>query len=161
MKLRTPHLLICMLGLISVFLFSSCEEIIDPPQQSITAEEANILEEEFKETRARILNDTLGFVDTRDFWFSLDSLKRYIEYVEQEGKRMGKQNLGIRIYFAAYPPESNYPDPGFSTVFLAPTGQDPNNGLQKGFFPVEHHNQNLDSINALNFGHGGQPPNDY
>jgi len=161
MKLRTSSLLLFMVSVFTISLFSSCEEPIDPPQQSITPEEANVLEEEFKETRARILNDTLGFVDTRDFWFSIETLKEYIAYVEQEGERLGKQNLGIRIYFAAYPQESNYPDPGFSTVFLAPTGQDVGSGLENGFFPIEHHDETLDGVNPLNFVHGGQPPNDY
>lgn len=161
MKLKTPNLFLLMVGLLTVFLFSACEDIIDPPQQSISVEEANVLEEEFVQTRGRIINEALGYTDTRDFWFSLDTLKQYIAYVEQEGKKRGKQNLGMRIYFAAYPSEGNYPEPGYATVFLVPTSEPEVSQLQKGFFPIHPGHQNLDSINALNYGHGGQPPNDY
>jgi hypothetical protein len=142
-------------------MFSACEEIIDPPQQSITSEKANTLEEEYKNTRAGIINDSLNITDTRDFWFKLETLKEYIEYVEQEAEEMGKENLGIRIYLGAYPDNNDYPDPGFTTVFLVPTSQVDVTGLQKGFFPIEPVNQNIDSINALNYGTGGIPPNDY
>jgi len=164
MKLKMPHLLIFMASLLTVFLFSACEEIIDPPQQAISVEEADRLEEEFKATRSAVLDTALGFEDTRDFWFSLDTLKKYITYVEQQGKLRGKENLGIRIYFAAYPPNGNYPDPGYSTVFLVPTAQDRGlNSLRKGFMPVsaDDLNQNIDSIAALNYGGGGIPPNDF
>ena len=162
MKLKMPHLSLFMMSLLAVFLFSACEEIIDPPQQSISPREANILEEEFVTTRGKIINDSLDIVDRRDFWFSLDSLKQYIAYVEQEAKKRGKKNLGMRVYFAAYPKEGNYADPGFATVFMVPTAQAERTGEAKGFFPMPPPpNQNMDSINALNYGHGGQPPNDY
>jgi len=161
MKLKLTHTLLFVTGLISVFLFSSCEKIIDPPQQAISVQEANNLEEEFKRTRSIILDSALGFVDTRAFWFSLDTLKKYIAYVEQQGTQMGKENLGIRIYFAAYPKQGNYPNPGFSTVFLVPTAQEEVSNLKVGFFPMEPVNQNIEGMSALNFGHGGQPPNDY
>lgn len=142
------------------WIFSACEEPIPAPQQSISYEEAGALQLEFLRTRAQILNDSLGFTDTRDFWFSLDTLKQYIEFVEQEASRMGKSNLGIRIYFAAYPENSNYPQPGRATVFLVPTAQDADAGLKRGFFPMPPTDSNIDSIPALNYGHGGQPPND-
>ncbi|MEM7086552.1 MAG: hypothetical protein AAF489_10245 [Bacteroidota bacterium] len=110
------------------------------------------------ETRSPILRQGLGFDDRRDFWFSIDTLKKYIKYVEQEGKKQGQKELGIRIYFAAYTePQGNDEFP-YSTVVLVPTGRI--DGVQKGFFPMPPNNQNLDSINALNYGNAGQPPND-
>ncbi len=138
----------------------SCEIKKEAPQQAISIEEADNLEEEFKRTRSRILDSALGFQDTRDFWFSLDTLKKYIEYVEYEGKKMGKDNLGIRVYFAAYPEDSNYPDPGYATVFLVPTAQAAPNPLKQGFFPMPIENEVLDSLKAMNFSQGGRPPND-
>lgn len=138
----------------------SCEIKKEAPQQAISIEEADNLEEEFKRTRSRILDSALGFQDTRDFWFSLDTLKKYIEYVEFEGKKMGKENLGIRVYFAAYPEDSNYPDPGFATIFLVPTAQAEPNPLKQGFFPMPIENEVLDSLKAMNFSQGGRPPND-
>lgn len=164
MKLKMPQLLFFIASLLIVFMFSACEKIIDPPQQAISVEEADRLEEEFKATRSAVLDTALGFEDTRDFWFSLDTLKKYISYVEQQGKLRGKKDLGIRIYFAAYPPNGNYPDPGYSTVFLVPTAQERGlSGVQKGLMPIsmDDLNQNIDSISALNYGGGGIPPNDF
>lgn len=163
MRLKTPQLLFFMVSLLTVFLFSACETIIDPPQQAISIEEANRLEEEFKNTRSAVLDTALGFEDTRDFWFSLDTIKKYIAYVEQQGKLRGKKNLGIRIYYAAYPPNGNYPDPGYATVFLVPTAQERGLDIQKGFLPISEDdlNQNIDSLSPLNYGGGGIPPNDF
>ena len=163
MKLKIPQLLFFMASLLTVFLFSACEKIIDPPQQVISIEEANRFEEEFKNTRSAVLDSVLGFQDTRDFWFSLDTIKKYITYVEQQGKLKGKENLGIRIYYAAYPTNGNYPDPGYATVFLVPTAQEQGLDVQKGFLPISEDdlNQNIDGLSPLNYGGGGIPPNDF
>ena len=162
MKFKMPQLSLFLMSLLTVILFSACEKPIAPPEQSISPREANVLEEEYVETRGKIINDTLDIIDRRDFWFSLDSLKQYIAYVEQEAKKRGKKNLGLRVYFAAYPKEGNYSDPGFSTVFMAPTSRAERSGAVKGLFPMPPPpNQNIDSINALNYGTGGIPPNDY
>ncbi|MEZ4859495.1 MAG: hypothetical protein R2781_11865 [Flavobacteriaceae bacterium] len=147
----------------SLLFFASCKEIVitDAPTQTITVEEANRLEETYKQTRASILNDTLGYEDTREFWFSLDTLKKYIAYVEQEGTKMGKKNLGLRIYLGAYPKQGNYPDPGYTTVFLVPTASAGTNPLKQGFLPFEDSQENIDSLGPLNYSQGGKPPHDY
>lgn len=160
MKNTTKGILTVIVLFFGLTLFLSCEDPKEAPQQAISIEEANRLEEEFKQSRSRILNQALGFEDTRDFWFSLDTLKKYIEYVEYEGKKMGKQNLGIRVYFAAYPNNSNYPDPGYSTVFLVPTAQGNPDLKVQGFFPIAPPNEPIDSLKALNYSMGGRPPND-
>lgn len=139
--------------------FVACENP-QPPAQVLSVEEANQLEDEFISTRYRVINEALNIQDTRDFWFSLDSLKKYIEFVEFEAKKRGHNNLGIRVYFAAYPENSNYPEAGFSTVFMVPTAEANRTGV-KGFMPMEPLNQNIDSIPAFNYGQGGQPPNGY
>ncbi|MEZ4778418.1 MAG: hypothetical protein R2786_03455 [Flavobacteriaceae bacterium] len=161
MKLfSNPRFMVAMI-FFSLTLFSSCEDVVvKPPVQTISAEDANRLEETYKQTRATILNDTLGYEDTREFWFPLDSVKKYIAYVEQEAARMGKTDLGLRIYLGAYPAQGNYPDPGYSTVFIAPTAKSTNT-LKRGFFPMEDTQENIDSINALNYSQGGKPPKDY
>ena len=83
MKLTQSSQLLIAFIFISVTLFSSCEEVVvTSPVQTISFEEANRLEETYKQTRATILNDTLGYEDTREFWFSLDTLKKYISYVK-------------------------------------------------------------------------------
>lgn len=159
MKSSAKVFTMTMAMLLVVITFASCDEK-EAPQQTISIEEASRLALEFRNTRAKILNDTLGFEDTRDFWFSLDSLRKYLDYVEYNATKMGKKNLGIRVYFAAYPVNSNYEDAGFSTVFLVPTAQEANSGIKQGFFPMPPPNEPIDSLEAFNYSQGGRPPND-
>ncbi len=153
---------VALLPTVLISLCTGCNEITaEAPEQTLSPREANVLEETYKNTRATILNDTLGFEDTREFWFSIDTLKKYIAYVEQEGAKMNKTGLGLRVYFGAYPQDGNYPNPGFSTVFFVPTAKATNTTAVKGFAPMQSNDENLDGLQALNYGSGGIPPNDY
>ncbi|GAB5400651.1 MAG: hypothetical protein Aureis2KO_22360 [Aureisphaera sp.] len=161
MKSKTPFAVLVLVFFCSILFFASCEEPVDPPAQSINFDQAAELQNEFVRTRSAILDTALGFQDTRDFWFSLDTIKEYIEYVEYEAKKRGYEDLGIRIHFAAYSqPQDNdrYP---YSTVVLVPTARNGRStGIKQGFFPMEPDDEPADSINSLNFGHGGKPPKD-
>ena len=62
---------------IAILLFRPVKKLWFPQRNSNHfKEEANQLEETYIQTRATILNDTLGYVDTREFWFSIDTLKK-------------------------------------------------------------------------------------
>ncbi len=61
---------------IIAFSFFACSEQTEPPAQTISYEEAKVLEQEFIQTRAKIINEYLGYEDTREFWFSLDTIKK-------------------------------------------------------------------------------------
>ncbi|MDO5969117.1 hypothetical protein Q4Q35_04785 [Flavivirga aquimarina] len=158
------HLKSAILLIIIALLFQSCldkpkTKKIDRPKQAIDYEYANALEEEFKKTRGDTINKYLNIRDTREFWFDLDELKKYIAYVEQEADSLGYKNLGIRIYKGAYPRDKSHPDPGYSTVILVPTGD---KITSKGsFLPVNitfSGNNNINKIPAYNFAHAGKPP---
>ncbi|MCW8980564.1 MAG: hypothetical protein OQJ83_04185 [Altibacter sp.] len=161
MKSLLRSMLACTAVVALIIFCVSCDPQVEPPQQTISYEEANALEEDFIETRYNVINAALGYEDTREFWFSLDTLKKYIEYVEQEAGNQGLENLGMRIYFGAYPQNSNYPDAGYSTVFLVPTTQQASSDLRKGFLPVQPSNNNIGGIPPLNYSQGGQPPTNY
>lgn len=162
MKTLLKSLLSFFIVLILVVISASCESKVDPPKQTISYEMADSLENNFTATRSRVIRQYLGYEDTRDFWFSLDSLKKYIEYVEYEAKKKNLSNLGVRIYFAAYPPSNGGIDSlGYSTVFFAPTAQKETSPLKQGFVPFSPTNENIEGIDALNYGGGGIPPNNY
>lgn len=174
MKSKTPLWIIIVLLLLFIFwkFYNEPQPVVpEAPKQAINYDDANTLEEEYKITRWQILNDTLKLrtpdgrptVDTREFLFSLDTLKQYIDYVEYHANEMGYSNLGIRIYNAAYPKGSASPDAGFSTVVLVPTGNKID--TQKAGFWVNTStsllmNDNINSLKALNFAHAGKPPKD-
>ncbi|MDD7887308.1 hypothetical protein [Flavivirga sp. 57AJ16] len=150
--------------IVMTLFFQSCEEKpqkIEKPEQAIDYEYANRLEEEYKNTRGAIINKYLEIEDTREFWFELEKLKEYIAYVEQEAETLGYKNLGIRIYNGAYPKDKKYPDPGYSTVFLVPTGHKTTS--KASFLPISSAfviEDNIQEIPAYNYGHAGRPPKD-
>ena len=150
-------LIICFL----LWIILKGEDTSPPAEQTVTFEKAKILENTYKETRTPILTKGLGFEDTREFWFSLNTLEQYLKYVRAEGEKLDKSNLGIRVYLGTYPREGDYPQPGYSTVFFVPTAQQNSSKMIQGFAPIILENENIKSIDALNFGHGGQPPKDY
>lgn len=160
---RNARIFIAILILIILtLLLNNCKDRFFPaeveaPSQTISLDQAHTLQQEYVRTRSEIVNKTLGFEDTRDFWFSLDSVEQYIRYVRSESKKQGLENLGIRIFYAAYPEESKeqWPDPGFSTVIIVPTHGKSN--LGNGFFPMPPVIYNS-SIRAFNYGGGGKPP---
>lgn len=162
MKTKSNQKLVVFLTIMTLF-FQSCKENIkkiDPPKQTIDYEYAKGLEQEFKNTRGAIINKYLNLKDEdpREFWFDLKELKKYIKYVEQEAKVLGYKDLGIRIYNGAYPNDEAYPDPGYSTVFLVPTGN--RRASKASFLPLTTVviNDNIQEIPGYNYGQAGRPP---
>ena len=162
MKNRSSRPIIVLLLLVIAFLLWTIFKGADtsPPEQTISTEKARVLERGYKTLRAPIINDSLDIVDTREFWFSLETLEQYFRYVKAEGKRLEKSNLGIRVYLGVYPEEAGYPDPGLTTVFFVPTAEQVGSPFKQGFVPFLPENENIEEIEALNFGHGGKPPKD-
>ncbi|AUP77599.1 hypothetical protein [Flavivirga eckloniae] len=161
MKTKSNQKLAIILLIMALF-FQSCEEKkkVKPPKQIIDYEYANTLEEEYKKTRSVAIREYLQIDDAREFWFDLKGLKQYIKFVEQEAKELGYENLGIRIYNGAYPKDDRYPDPGYSTVFLVPTGNKTHS--KASFLPITTAvgDDNITNIPAYNYGHAGRPPKD-
>ena len=150
--------------IIMTLFFQSCKEKpktpkIEAPEQTIDYKYANSLEEEFKNTRGALIKKYLEIEDSREFWFELEKLKEYIAYVEQEAETLGYNNLGIRIYNGAYPKDKKYPHPGYSTVFLVPTGDKITS--KASFLPIGTtlvNDENIREIPAYNYGQAGRPP---
>lgn len=74
-------------------------------------------------------------LDARTVWFNLDTLKKFLWYVETTSKKNGLtdlKGLGVRIYYARYPMSTDYAtydnlanvNTGFAnmhTIFMVPT----------------------------------------
>ncbi len=126
------------------------------PAKCIKVEEAKELEKAWCDTRTPEIDKCLGFQDTREFEWSVEELMKYLKYVKRKSKKQGILNPGIRVYFGAYPKEKCKMDRGYSTVFLAPTG-DPVGDHGKGM----GRNRNNYRIRPFNGGTSGEPPNNY
>ncbi|NQY06870.1 MAG: hypothetical protein HRT68_11955 [Flavobacteriaceae bacterium] len=149
---------------------SNCENNIpnaEKPEGTITKDQANLLEETYKTERYAIIDSIIDYPDTREFVFKLNRLKQYIAYVESEASEMGYSDLGMRIYLGAYPIGFDGNEKVYTTLFLTPTsGSDPTlQGSMNRTFQINNNDHdgddNIDGIDALNYGSGGMPPKDY
>lgn len=122
------------------------------PEKSISVAEARELQENWKSTRGKAIEAELGHRDTREFWYSLDELQEYLEYVRDQSRKQGVTHLGLRIYFGAYPKKDVRQ--GNSTLFLAPTKR---TIKEDG----EEEDENNYEIDPLNDSQGGWPPINY
>jgi hypothetical protein len=118
---------------------------MNKPSKCIPVTEARTLQDNWVNTRAIDLERDLGYVDTREFVYSVAELEEFLAYVKGESAKSGINNPGVRIYFAAY----NDATSNKATVFLAPT---------IGSNVDSENNYSLDPFNKNN---GGWPPKIY
>lgn len=125
------------------------------PSKCISVEEAKGLQADWKETRGKEIKKAQGYEDTCEFWYSVEELEEYLNYVKERSAEQGITKPGIRIYFASYPKKEN--EKSYSTIFLAPTGEKNSDALADDNELVE----NNYSIEPLNTVIGGFPPKIY
>lgn len=125
------------------------------PKKCISKERARDLQADWKQTRAKEIENSQGYQDTREFWYSLEELQEYLEYVKQESDKQGVSKAGIRIYFGSYPKSNE--KKSYATVFLAPTkGKSTEDDLDA----AASHENNYE-IDPFNLSTGGEPPINY
>ncbi len=113
------------------------------PSNCITVDQARQLQNNWVATRAVDIEKAQGFVDAREFLFSVDELQQFLDYIKSSST--GPIQPGVRIYFAAYDNVSS----DKATVFLAPTL-----GITLG-------SANNYNLQPLNKGIQGFPPTNY
>ena len=126
---------------------------MDKPLKCIPVEKARELQELWKTSRGKEIERAQKYEDTREFWYILEELQEYLNYVKEKSEEEGIANPGIRIYFGAYPGGSS--KKSYSTVFLAPTKP------LKSIEDPDDTQENNYSIDPLNHGQGGVPPVNY
>lgn len=127
---------------------------MEKPKKCITIEEARELQNNWKGSRGKEIERGQGYEDTREFWYSLEELQEYLDYVKEKSKEQGVNKPGIRIYLSAYPKDQQ--KKSFSTIFLAPTKE-----LSSVSETEEVESENNYEIEPLNTVSGGWPPKDY
>ena len=115
------------------------------PAKCITETEARQLQDNWVSTRAVDIENGQGYIDTREFFYTVAELEEYLAYVKAQSKKQGYLAAGIRIYFAAY----NNTLSNKATVFLAPT---------TGTASSSANNYNIQPFNHAS---GGIPPKVY
>ena len=125
--------------------------------KKISSAEAYSLNQNFVKTRAKAIDVAIGKKDAISCWFSIEELKEYIDFVEQEGKAKGIAVNGLRIYFGAYSKNDNNPiKSNLSTVFLIPTQSKKNSVSENESLAPP--STDITEIDGLNDGQYGDPP---
>ena len=89
------------------------------PEQSISYKEMATMITQYKATRANVLKNALGFEDTHTNWVQIDSLKKYLAYVEKLSNDNNIEITGINIISGAYPNQIIYgKEKNFQTLIL-------------------------------------------
>ncbi|HKL36867.1 MAG TPA: hypothetical protein VJ899_11305 [Salegentibacter sp.] len=125
------------------------------PKKCISVEEARKEQDEWVNTRGKEIQRGQGYEDTREFWYSVDELQEYLDYVREKSKEQGVEKPGIRFYLGAYPKTKE--KKSYTTMFLSPTKEASGDTATSG----EDSDPNNYEIEPMNITHGGYPPKDY
>ena len=124
---------------------------MDKPKGIITPKEAKALNDAFTARCELISRDIVKRPDNRSSWFSLQDLRTYLDYAENQAKELGYEMNGVRIYCGANPVVRS--KVGYSTAFIVPTTE-VIDGKDAG-----GENKDIPEGEGLNDGQQGDPPN--
>jgi hypothetical protein len=121
------------------------------PKGIITPKEAKQLNDAFTKRCELISEEITKRPDNRSSWYSLEDIKAYLKYAENQARELGYEMNGIRIYCGAYPTTDG--KAGYSTSFIVPTakivdGKDGGGGDKS----------DIPDGDGLNDGQQGDPP---
>lgn len=125
---------------------------MERPAKCISVEEARKEQEEWIKTRGKALQGK--YKDVRDFWYSLDELQEYLDYVREKSKEQGVEKPGIRFFLGAYSPGRN---DGNATLFLGATKEN-DSSVEGEEDEKDPNNYEIDPYNTIGT---GWPPSDY
>lgn len=121
--------------------------VVEAPDNIITLNEADVIYESYSQHRVNLIEpyekekrapgeefEAARFVD-----FDYDTVKQYIDYIDQEAAKAGvKKVTKLRLYFANYPNDREFPNkkevvhPRQNSIFMVPTLD--RDGVNYGFY---------------------------
>jgi hypothetical protein len=122
------------------------------PKGIITPKEAKQLNDAFTERCELISKDITKRPDNRSSWYSLEDIKAYLKYAENQARELGYEMNGIRIYCGAYHTDEG--KAGYSTSFIVPTAK-----IADGKDADNSDGSDIPDGDCLNKGNTGWPPN--
>ncbi len=135
---------------------------------SMNTSYAKGLVKNYADNQWTIINQVFGpdydIKDSRSVWLSLDTLKAFIDQIQQSNPT-SKTTSGIRIYFGAYSAAQPNPDNDYDhlhTLLLMPTYLDGITGLNTDYDATTGSSDfaNLSTIAVMNHGSLIPPPFD-
>ncbi|OBX21748.1 MULTISPECIES: hypothetical protein [Bizionia] len=127
------------------------------PAGVITAKEAMTLDQAFNSRHELISDQIVMRPDNRSAWWSVEDIKNYIKYAENQSHELGYRMDGLRLYLGAYP-DSPKEGVGYTTMFFVPTGTQ---ALSEGSsmpFHFKRKGGDIPGGDGLNMGGDGDPP---
>lgn len=113
----------------------------------ITTKEAQVLCENFINTKSPELDKITGKEDANNIWFSIEDLENFLTTAREQLNAEGKSIDGVRVYLGSYP--ENYEEKNkanMTTVFMVATSEN-EEGLSIDYQGV-----------VMNRGLSGEPP---
>ncbi|MBZ9630529.1 hypothetical protein LB465_07025 [Salegentibacter sp. LM13S] len=125
------------------------------PKKCISVEEARKEQDEWVRTRGKDIREAEGYEDTREFWYSVDELQEYLDYVKEKSKEQGVEKPGIRFYLGAYPKTNE--KKSYTTMFLSPT-KEAKGDTENAEEDSDPNNYEIEPYNTIG---SGWPPMEY
>lgn len=158
MKQFLTFLIGIVIGAFAVYFYCCNADAITSPSEyvapkgAITPEKAMALDKQFNKRHQLISDSILKKPDNRSAWFTLEDLRGYLDFAENEAKGLGYRMNGVRVYLGAYP------NNGYTTVFFIPTGHKIKSQGSMGMVTYGDDNGDIEESTGLNAGQNGYPP---
>ncbi|CAM1365168.1 hypothetical protein [Tenacibaculum xiamenense] len=143
---------------IALTMVSCSQDRIEEPSQNETAEVSrpynalNYLElvpmlEHYDKTRKPVLEEALGYEDTRMNYYSIETIENYLKYVKTLSREKGIKFTGINFVSAAYPENTGHGVPNYQNLLLMPTTEI--NGKNISFDPVQSTSEKIVTVKEM------------
>ncbi|RSK40230.1 hypothetical protein [Mangrovimonas spongiae] len=150
-----------LLGMLLCYLYLKPDNMAEEPEiikpkGVITSKEAKTLDAAFNSRHELISDSIVKRPDNRSSWYSLEDMRNYLDYAENQAKELGYTMDGVRIYLGAHANEGD--QVGYTTMFLIPTGT---KNLEEGSsspLPTLKGSGDISEGDGLNNGENGEPP---
>ncbi|RLJ68723.1 hypothetical protein CLV86_0112 [Lacinutrix venerupis] len=130
---------------------------ITKPRGVITPSEAAILDEQYNSRHTLISDSIVDRSDNRSSWWSLEDIRNYLDYAENQSRELGYTMDGLRVYLGAYKTENGVV--GYTTMFMVPTSSEiEQDSIKGGSARRAGNGGDIPGGDPLNMGQNGTPP---
>ncbi len=99
----------------------------DYKKKLITKDQEKVLYDNYTQFNYLYINEKRnGVPDSREYYYTLDELQGYLNFVQSEAKAKGYSDVGIKIKMGQYPQKDAFTNmnpkyQGYQTIYLVPT----------------------------------------
>ena len=130
------------------------------PKGVITPAQAQVLNDNWTNTRKQAVDSAAGRPDNRSSWWSLNDIKNYLSYAENQADTLGYKMDGIRVYLGVYSGNAPNGKADYTTLFIVPTGKKVHSDANFSLFNFSMlaGGGDISGADALNDSSPGYPP---